>query len=123
MVSQKERLWGMLAHLLALLGGTWIAPLVVYLAYKDRSRFVAFHALQSFLFQLLMLAVVVGLGSVTAVVGFLTFGLGLIFFLPALLLVGVAELAYVTYAAIKAHNGEPFEYTLVGKVARRIVGL
>jgi uncharacterized membrane protein len=49
-VTDEERLWAMLAHLLALLGyvvwlGAYIAPLVIYLVYKDKSQFVAFHAL------------------------------------------------------------------------------
>ena len=128
MVSQEERLWGMLAHLLALLGyvvwlGAYVAPLVVYLAYKERSRFVAFHALQSLFFQLLVLAVGVGLGLVTAVIGFLTLGLGIVLFLPVFLLLGVAELAYVIYAAVRAYNGEFFEYIIVGRPAREIVGV
>jgi uncharacterized Tic20 family protein len=65
-LSADEKLWGMLAHLLTLLGyvvvvGEYIAPLVIYLVYKDRSRFVAFHALQALFFQLLALAVTIAL--------------------------------------------------------------
>jgi uncharacterized Tic20 family protein len=44
-LGADEKLWGMLAHLLTLLGyvvvvGEYIAPLVIYLVYKDRSRLV-----------------------------------------------------------------------------------
>src|SRR5688572_7263396 len=56
-LTQDEKLWAMLAHLAGLLGyavafGQYIGPLVIYLLYKDKSRFVAFHALQSLYFQL-----------------------------------------------------------------------
>lgn len=128
MPLQEERLWGMLAHLLALLGyvvwlGAYVAPLVVYLVYKDRSRFVAFHALQSLFFQLLMLAVGILLGLVTAIVGFLTFGLGIPLFTSLIFLLGVVELAYVIYAAVRAYSGDLFEYVIVGRAAREIVGV
>ena len=53
-----ERTWGLLAHLSVLLNlitgfAGPIAALVIYLVYKDRSRFVAYHALQSAIFQLI----------------------------------------------------------------------
>ncbi len=53
-----ERTWGMLAHLSTLLNlvtgfGGPIAALIIYLVYKDRSRFVAYHALQAMVFQLI----------------------------------------------------------------------
>jgi hypothetical protein len=53
-----ERTWAMLAHLSVLanlitgvLGP--IAALVIYLVFKDRSRYVAYQSMQSFLFQLI----------------------------------------------------------------------
>jgi uncharacterized Tic20 family protein len=36
---------------------------------------------------------------------------------------GVGALAYVIVAAIRAYNGELFEYWLVGNWARQIVGI
>jgi len=53
-----ERTWGMLSHLSVLLNLVTgfagpIAALIIYLIYKDRSRFVAYHALQSMVFQLI----------------------------------------------------------------------
>ncbi|MGQ9462395.1 MAG: DUF4870 domain-containing protein, partial [Candidatus Fervidibacter sp.] len=61
-VSDDERLWAMLAHLLTLVGyivwlGAYVIPLVIYLAFKNKSPFVAFHALQSLFFQLMLLVV------------------------------------------------------------------
>ena len=108
----------MLAHLLALLGyvvwiGAYVAPLVIYLVYKDKSQFVAFHALQSLFFQLALLVVgMVCVPLVLCVIG-----------IPLLFLLSVGALVYIIVAAIHAYNGELFEYWLVGKWARQIVGI
>ncbi|MDW8027037.1 MAG: DUF4870 domain-containing protein [Armatimonadota bacterium] len=121
-VTDEERLWAMLAHLLALLGyviwlGAYVAPLVIYLVYKDKSQFVAFHALQSLFFQLalLVVGVICALLALTIVLACLA--------LPVALVVVVGALVYIILAAIKAYNGELFEYWLVGKWARQIVGI
>ncbi len=121
-VSDEERLWAMLAHLLALLGyvvwvGAYVAPLVVYLVYKDKSQFVAFHALQSLFFQLALLVV----GAICVLLA-LTIVLACIA-IPAIALISIGALAYIIVAAIRAYNGELFEYWLVGKWARQIVGI
>jgi len=78
-LTSEERTWAMLAHLSALLGyivvlGQYIAPLVIYLVYRERSRFVAFHALQALYFQLALLL----LWVVVFVATFVTCGLGAI---------------------------------------------
>ncbi|MFN3421550.1 MAG: DUF4870 domain-containing protein [Armatimonadota bacterium] len=121
-ISDEERLWAMLAHLLALLGyvvwvGAYVAPLVVYLVYKDKSQFVAFHALQSLFFQLALLVV----GAICVFLA-LTIVLACIA-IPAIALISIGALAYIIVAAIRAYNGELFEYWLVGKWARQIVGI
>ena len=111
-VTDEERLWAMLAHLLALLGyvvwlGAYIAPLVIYLVYKDKSQFVAFHALQSLFFQLarLVVAAICALLAITIVLACIA--------IPLALVVSVGALAYIIVAAVRAYNGELFEYWLV----------
>ena len=52
MYTPEEKQWGMLANILPLVisffsGLGWVVSLIIYLIYKDKSRFVAFHALQS----------------------------------------------------------------------------
>ena len=54
----EERTWAMLAHLSVLINLVTgalgpIAALLIYLVYKDRSRYVAFQSLQSLLLQLI----------------------------------------------------------------------
>ncbi len=121
-VSDEERTWAMLAHLITLVGyvvwiGAYLVPLVIYLVYKDKSSFVAFHALQSLFFQLAVLVVAAMLLvlSLTIMLACVT--------IPALIVLGVGALAYVIVAAIRAYNGELFEYWLVGNWARQIVGI
>lgn len=119
-ISQDDKLWAMLAHLAGLagyLGGVlqYVAPLVIYLVYKDKSPFVAFHALQSLFFQLAVLVAFVLAGIIT----FVTCGIGA----PLMVGIGVGALVYAIIAAIKANQGEWFEYWLVGPWAKRTVGL
>ena len=68
-----ERTWAMLAHLSVLVNlftgilGPVVA-LTIYLIFAKRSRFVAYHAMQSFLFQLV---VWYGIGIMWSIVGIL----------------------------------------------------
>ena len=101
-------------------------PLMMYLGYRGESRFVAFHALQSFVYQVVGAVVVVALavlvamawtisGWLTAIlVGFLLMPLAL---LLTLLLVCalVAWLGYGLYAAYQVYQGCNFHYWLIGE--------
>ena len=116
-LGADEKLWGMLAHLLTLLG--YIAPLVIYLVYKDRSQFVAFHALQALFFQLLALAVSVALILFSIV----TLGLGVLLAAPLAIALAIAVLVYTIIAAIQANNGVWYELPIVGRWARNTLQL
>lgn len=120
--EHDERLWAAIAHgsiLLNLVTGFLgvLAPLVIYLVYKDRSRHIAFHAMQSFIFQLIWwvgAGFLVGLAwAVTGILSAFLIGLlcipgaGLISFLP---LVGIV---WGVIAAIQCYNGSDFRYWLV----------
>ncbi|GBC92122.1 hypothetical protein HRbin15_00586 [bacterium HR15] len=116
--TSDERLWAMLAHLSALLGyvvllGQYIAPLVIYLVYRERSRFVAFHALQALYFQLALLV----LWVIVCIFAFITCGLGAILALVPIVL----NLVFVLLAAIHANNGEWYELPIVGAIAKTSV--
>ena len=107
-ISKDERLWGMLAHVLALSGyigvplGNLLAPLVIWLVKKDQSQFVADQAKESLNFQisLTIYAIISGL-SILVLIG--------IVLLPLVLFAG-AILTIV--AAVKANNGEFYRYPL-----------
>jgi uncharacterized Tic20 family protein len=123
-LGADEKLWGMLAHLLTLLGyivtlGQYIAPLVIYLVYKDRSQFVAFHALQALFFQLLALAVAIALVLFSIV----TLGLGVLLAVPLAIALAIAVPVYTIIAAIQANNGVWYELPIVGRWARNTLQL
>jgi uncharacterized protein len=126
-----ERTWGMLSHLSVLLNLVTgfagpIAALVIYLIYKDRSRFVAYHALQSVLFQLLWWfggGVLIGImwaivGALSAIViGVVLIPFALIFtFVLALLPLGA--LVYGVIGGVQVSQGQDFKYWLVGDWVR-----
>jgi uncharacterized Tic20 family protein len=126
-LSADEKLWGMMAHLLTLLGyivtlgtlGQYIAPLVIYLVYKDRSQFVAFHALQALFFQLLALAV----GIALVLFSIVTLGCGILLAVPLGIALAIAVLVYAIIAAIQANNGIWYELPIVGRWARNTLQL
>jgi hypothetical protein len=115
-------------------------PLVIYLSYRERSRFITFHALQSLVYQgagvliYIALAVVLvaavaaawtisGLLSV-AVIGFLLMPLALVITgLTVILLLGAPLLwvGYGIYAAYRVYQGEDFRYRLLGEWLEREV--
>lgn len=120
MNQQEERTWGMLAHLipLALYLTTsfgWVAALILYFVYKDKSKFVGFHALQQVLFMSAMWV----LAWAGVVCFFTVIGIPLAFILWAIC--GIGGIVWPIIAAVRANNGDWYEYPIVGKIARNIV--
>ncbi len=122
-----ERTWAMLAHLsvLANLATGFLGPviaLVIYLVYKDRSRYVAYQSMQAFVFQLiawvgggfLVAAAWVLSGILTAVlVGLLCMPFAcLLSFLP------LGALVYGIIGGVQCSQGQDFRYWLVGDWVR-----
>jgi uncharacterized Tic20 family protein len=127
----EERTWAMLAHLSVLINlftgvlGPVVA-LIIYLIFLPRSKYVAYHAMQSFLFQLVMWY---GLGVMWGVVGMLSavvIGVVLIPFaciLTPFLLIGMAIAPiYGIVGAVETSQGQDFKYWLVGDWARGTLG-
>ncbi|MEJ5223208.1 MAG: DUF4870 domain-containing protein [Anaerolineales bacterium] len=129
--GSEERTWAMLAHLSVLtnlitgfLGP--IAALVIYLMFRDRSRYVAYHALQSMIFQLIWWGgggVLIGvMWAAVGILSALIVGLVLIpiacIFTPIIGLMPIAALVYGTVGGIQTSQGEDFRYWLVGDWVR-----
>ena len=125
-----ERTWAMLAHLSILanlvtaIGGPVIA-LVIYLVYKDRSRFVGFHAMQSFVFQLIAW---VGAGffagiawAVSGALSVILIGLLLMPIACLISLIPLAALVYGVVGGIQAGQGQNFRYWLVADWAESLM--
>lgn len=123
LTPQEERTWAMLSHLSIVANlftgflGT-AAALIIYLVFKDRSRYVARQAMQAFLFQLIFF---LGGSLVMAVAWAITIPLMVVIvgicLLPLTLLLTALPLAavgYGVYAAIETNAGKDFRYWLVG---------
>ncbi len=122
-----ERTWAMLAHLSVLLNLVTgmlgpVAALIIYLVFKDRSRYVAYHSLQSLIFQLIAWVgggVLVGIAA--ALAGVLsTFIIGLLClpFVAILALIPLGALVYGVIGGIQCSQGQDFRYWLVGDWVR-----
>lgn len=125
-----ERTWAMLAHLSVLVNlftgvlGPVVA-LLIYLLFYNRSKYVAYHAMQSFLFQLLWWY---GLGIVWAITGLLSAVVIGILLIPAacvltpVFLVGMAVAPIVgIIGAARAAQGQDFRYWWVGDLVRGVL--
>ena len=104
--TETERTWGMLAHLSALAGlvvplaGIVLGPLIVWVARRDESEFVAEHAKQALNFNITVL--LGALACMLLMLVFIGFLLGTALF--------IAWLVMTLIAAIKASEGHPYRY-------------
>jgi uncharacterized Tic20 family protein len=101
-------------------------PLAMYFGYRRESRFVALHALQSFVFQVVGAVVVAALGVLVGLawtisswlsgilVGLLLIPLAL-FLTLQLVFVLVAWLGYGLYAAYQVYQGRDMRYMVIGE--------
>jgi uncharacterized Tic20 family protein len=123
LTPSEERTWAMISHLSILAnlvtGLLGVAvPLVVYLSFKDRSRYVAFQSMQAFIFQLIAWA---GAGILAAIAWTISGVLAVILIgcllMPLALLISLIPLAALVYGvigAVQTNQGQNFKYWLVG---------
>ena len=102
---KDERMWATLAHLGIIAGliipsGSVVAPLVIWLVFKDRSEYVNYHAKEALNFQITMFIAFI----VAAILIFVLIGI------PALIALAIADLVYSIIAATKANEGEYYKY-------------
>ena len=111
---QEERTWSVLSHLsmfLNLLTGFLgpVAALIIRLLYKDRSRKVAFHALQSMWYQIGWLVILAVGWTVTGLLTTILIGFLLI---PVMAVVSVVPFVHAAYAAYRASKDEGYRYPI-----------
>ncbi len=105
------------------------AALLIYLVYRDRSRYVAFQSLQALIFQLvfwgggglligLMWSVVFSL--CTVLIGFLLIPFALVATV-VLAAFPVIAVVYGILGGVQCNNGEDFRYWLVGDWALNLL--
>ena len=127
LTPSDERTLAMLAHLSNLLNPVtgflgMLVPLGMYLIYKDRSRYVAYQSLQSFIFQLIWWfgagAVAMALWMVSSFLAVLIIGCFIMPVAALVTLLPVASLIYSIYAGIECSQGRDFRYWLIGDWVR-----
>lgn len=130
LTASEENTWSLIAHLSILVNlfTAFLGPiiaLIIYFVFRERSRYVAYQAFQSFLFQLIFWIGAGFLVGITwTVVGILSavlIGICLIPLACLISLVPVFALGYGIVGAIKAGQGEDFRYWLVGDWTRDIL--
>src|SRR5918998_1116885 len=115
MSAQDERRWSVIAHLSILLclisaiGGP-VAALIIWLVHKDRSRMVAFHALQSFWYQVAWIVILSVGWFVTYLLVFVLVGLVLV---PVMAIASIVPFVHQCYAAYKISQGADYRYPIV----------
>jgi uncharacterized membrane protein len=132
--TPDERSMATLAHALQPIG-SWIAPLIIFVM-RRQSRFVAFHALQALLLQILKLILFVLLivGFFVTMFSYLTphlttrpneFPTALFVFFPlvwlSIMAMSIGILVIAILYSIKAARGEWADYPVLGKLARKIL--
>lgn len=142
--TPDERVMAALAHisvLLPLMGV--IAPIVIWVTQKDKSRYVAFQSLQALIYQLTMIiAWFLGMGCymcsafgmfIPLMLSESTSNLGaneglliMVTMFPFIVmgmmfLFGFAFIIYGVIGAILAFQGKPFRYAIIGKRVERFM--
>ena len=124
--ANEERQWAMISHLSVLVNlftvfmGA-VIPLVIYFLYKDRSKFVAFHAMQSFVMQVICF---LGGGIITVVTA--TIGGTIIPLIGSICgclfaLLPLAGLIYGVYGGMQVNQGKDFKYPVIGDLVQNSI--
>ncbi len=122
-----EHTWAMLAHLSVLLNLITgflgiVAALLIYLVYKNRSKYVAYQSMQAFIFQLIWWlggGILTGIAwAITGPLILVLVGLVLIPLACAISLLPIASLVYGVVGAVQCNNGQDFKYWLIGDWVR-----
>jgi uncharacterized Tic20 family protein len=98
----SDKIWSMLSHLSALLGVGFLLPLVVYLAMRKESEYVATNAREALNFHLTVL--IYALCCIPLM--FILIGI------PLLIVLGLGSLVLAIIATIKASDGQCYRYPL-----------
>jgi len=98
----SDKIWSMLSHLSALLGVGFVLPLVVYLAMRKESEYVAANAREALNFHISVL--IYALCCIPLV--FILIGI------PLLIVLGLGSLVLAIVATVKASDGLCYRYPL-----------
>ncbi len=97
--DSDQRMWAMLSHVGGILF-SFIAPLIIWLMFKERGRFVEEQSKEALNFQ------------ITLIIGYIISGILMIILIGAILffVVWLAAIIFGIMAAIAANKGEAYRY-------------
>lgn len=109
-LSDETRLFAALAYLPVLQP---IIP-ILFVLLKPEDKFIKFHSIQAL--ALFGAGIVIGfvLTILTAIIGALTFGIGLILLMPIFMIGGFGILVLYIYLMYKAWQGEKYKLPTIG---------
>lgn len=113
--ASDERAWGALAHLsifVNLVTGFLgpVAALVIWLVYREKSREVSFHALQSMWYQIAWLIILTAGWAITGILTLIIIGFLL---MPFMALLTIVPFVHSAYAAYRVGKGHEFRYPVI----------
>jgi uncharacterized Tic20 family protein len=120
----------MLAHLSVLLNLVtgFLGPVVailIYVLYKDRSRYVAYQSMQAFIFQLVWWVgsgiLAVAMWTVSSILTVILIGCLLMPVALIFTLLPLVAVVWGIYAGIEVNQGKDFRYWLIGDWVRGMV--
>jgi uncharacterized Tic20 family protein len=104
----NDKIWSMLSHLSALLGVGIILPLVVYLAMRHESEYLAQNAKEALNFHIsIYIYALCCIPLVFILIGF-----------PLLILLGIGSVILAIMATVKASDGGCYHYPLNLRLVR-----
>ena len=104
----NDKIWAILSHLSALLGAGVILPLVVYLAMRKESDYVATNAKEALNFH-----ISVYLYAICCIpLAFVIIGV------PLLFVIGISSFVLAIIAAVKASEGRCYRYPLTLRLVK-----
>lgn len=100
LTDAEQRQWAMFAHIGGIILG-FIAPLVIWLIYKDRGRFVEEQSKEALNFQITLVIAAIAIGIISLV----TLGLGSFLYLAF-----IVAVVFMIMAAVAVNRGEAYRY-------------
>lgn len=127
-VTDEFKLVSLFSHL-SILFGSLIVPLIIWILYREKSKFASFHAMQSLFFHFVYIVIMVFVVLIVSGVIMLS-GLGgsrsgnpnalqiVLILLLSLFVIGYVfgSIGYAVYLGIKAYKGELKKYPIIGNI-------
>jgi uncharacterized Tic20 family protein len=131
-IKSDEKLMSLISHLAVVIPNIGvIAPIVIWITQRDKSKFVRFNAIQAIFFQLvlfilIMLSVFIGIILMAIAIPLMREEPGVLFwvsmgviylFVPLWFIFSI----YAVVAGIKSFKGIIFRYPIIGRIIERRV--